>query len=79
LLDAGLISVAIASSDRRQRNYALTARGKRTLAGLRASRQAAIDAIWSDLPASELAFFQSFARKLADRIEAYAERDRVAG
>lgn len=77
VLDQGLVSVTIASSDRRQRTYALTAAGKRALEELRSSRHAAIDAIWKDLPAPELSAFRKFARKLAARIEAYAERERA--
>ena len=77
LLDDGIISVAIARDDRRQRNYTLTARGKRMLGALRAARQAAIDAIWSDLPPRELASFRKFARKLTARIESYAELERM--
>ncbi len=77
VLDRGLVSVAIASSDRRQRSYALTHAGKRALEGLRVSRRAAIDAIWKDLPPPELSAFRKFAGKLAARIEAYAKRERT--
>src|SRR5271154_7351317 len=46
LLDGGLVSAAIGQADRRNRSYKLTARGNRTLAELRASRQAASGGIW---------------------------------
>ena len=42
LLDRGLISVAVSAEDGRQRDYTLTARGRRTLERLHANRQAAI-------------------------------------
>ena len=79
LLDAGIILSAISNGDRRQRVYALTAKGRRVLDELRANRQRAIDAIWATLPAGELAAFRKFARKLTARIEAYAQRERTRG
>ena len=71
LLEAGLVTVAVASGDLRQRSYALSARGRRTLARLRAARRAAIDAIWMDLPAPEVEAFERFARRLIAKIESY--------
>jgi DNA-binding MarR family transcriptional regulator len=79
LLDVGIILSAISNGDRRQRVYALTAKGHRVLGELRANRQRAIDAIWATLPAGELAAFRNFARKLTARIEAWAERERMRG
>jgi len=75
LLDDNLIVVAIAKRDRRQRNYALTNRGRRVLDSVREAREAAIDAIWNDLPAAELTAFRTFARRLSERIEAYTRRE----
>jgi DNA-binding MarR family transcriptional regulator len=72
LLDAGLVSAAIGRADRRNRSYKLTAKGHRTLAELRASRQAAIEAIWTGFSRDELASFSTFAIKLSDRIERYS-------
>jgi DNA-binding MarR family transcriptional regulator len=72
LLDAGLVSAAIGRADRRNRSYKLTARGTRSLAELRASRQAAIEAIWTGFSRGELAAFSTFAIKLSDRIEHYS-------
>ncbi|HYL60848.1 MAG TPA: hypothetical protein VEU51_18420 [Candidatus Acidoferrales bacterium] len=77
LLDDGIILSAISNGDRRQRVYALTAKGRRVLGELRANRQRAIDAIWATLPAGELAAFRKFAHKLTARIESYAERERM--
>jgi len=70
LLDRKLVRAAIASGDRRQRNYELTAAGRRTLDRVRATRQRAIDQIWSDLPVPELNRFARFGETLAGRLEA---------
>ena len=72
LLDAGLVSAAISQADRRNRSYKLTAKGTRTLAEVRAARQAAIEAIWTGFSRDELAAFSIFADKLSDRIERYS-------
>ncbi len=72
LLDGGLVSAAIGRADRRNRSYKLTPRGRRTLAELRASRHAAIEAIWTGFSRDELAAFSAFAARLADRIEGYS-------
>ena len=72
LLDRDLVSVKVSPEDGRQRDYALTARGRRTLAGLRTRRERAIEAVWSDLPARELRRFAVFGERLADRLEEYA-------
>ncbi len=72
LLDSGLVLAAIGRADRRNRRYKLTAKGKRVLGGLRASRQAAIEAIWTGFSRDELAAFSAFATRLFDRIERYS-------
>ena len=74
LLDRGLIRSSIAEGDRRQREYALTAAGRRVLDRVRLARQRAIDRVWSDLPASDLRRFARFGEKLSDRLETYLER-----
>ena len=48
--------------------------GKQVLGELRASRQAAIEAIWTGFSRDELAAFSGFAIKLSDRIERYSRR-----
>jgi DNA-binding MarR family transcriptional regulator len=75
LLDQELVSVSVSSSDGRQRDYRLSARGARLLSRLRASRQRAIDAVWSDLSERELRRFARFGSQLADRLEAYADAE----
>jgi DNA-binding MarR family transcriptional regulator len=72
LQDLGLVAVSISESDARQRDYRLTGSGRRSLARLRQSRERALDAVWSDLPASEVERFGRFSAQLADRLEAYA-------
>lgn len=77
LLEAGMVSVAVASGDLRKRSYRLTTRGRRTLDALRSARRDAIDAIWMRLPERELAAFSSFARRLVASIEDYQQRPRA--
>ncbi|MFT5444826.1 MAG: DNA-binding MarR family transcriptional regulator, partial [Myxococcota bacterium] len=67
LLERGFIRASIAEGDRRQRNYVLTASGRRTLDRVRSTRQSAIDDVWTDLPARELRTFTRFGETLADR------------
>ena len=71
LLDKRLVSVSAREHDGRQRQYVLTAKGKRTLDGVRADRQAAIDAIWDSLDSRALATFADVSAELIRRIEAY--------
>jgi DNA-binding MarR family transcriptional regulator len=72
LLDRGLVRVAISASDGRQRDYALTADGKATLARVRAERERAIEAIWLRLDHEALARFSDFSADLIGRIERHA-------
>ena len=74
LLDRGLIQVAISQLDGRQRDYALTAEGKATLARLRSERAKAIEAIWLPLEIDAVAQFSAFAGELIERIERHAAR-----
>lgn len=76
LLDKKLVSVSVAPGDGRQRRYVLTARGTRTLDGLRARRRAAIDAIWMDLDPAGLDAFTRFSDELATRLEAWAAQEK---
>ena len=80
LIEATLVSVAISSGDRRQRDYKLTASGRRVLERLSRSRARAIEAIWADLEPDALAHFADFSHELADRLEAYVDaRSRRGG
>jgi DNA-binding MarR family transcriptional regulator len=73
LLDKRLVSASAHEHDGRQRRYVLTAKGKRTLDGLRADRQSAIDTIWASLDPRALATFTAESAELVRRIEAYAD------
>lgn len=72
LLERGLVSVSIAPDDARRREYALTDSGREVLARLRAAREVALEAVWSDLDDAELDRFARFGSELADRLEAFA-------
>lgn len=74
LLDKDLVSVAVSAADGRQRDYELTAKGRRTVDRLRDSRRRAIDAIWMDLDREALASFTRFSGQLIERLEAYTKR-----
>jgi DNA-binding MarR family transcriptional regulator len=72
LLDKRLVTASARDHDGRQRQYVLTAKGRRTLEALGAGRQAAIDAIWTSLDGRALATFAQVSAELIRRIEAYA-------
>jgi DNA-binding MarR family transcriptional regulator len=71
LLEKQLVAVSVSPDDGRQRRYELTGKGMRTMAKLRAARQAAIDAIWMDLNPAQVRAFARFARDLSARLERY--------
>jgi len=73
LAEAGLVTVSIDEVDARQRRYALTAKGRRVLGGLRRSRERAIAAVWGDIPLRDLERFADFSESLGRRLEAYAD------
>jgi len=70
----GLARAVVDGSDARQRRFRTTARGRRAIERLRAEREAALSAAWSDLASGELERFTAFARELADRLEALSPR-----
>ncbi len=72
LLERELVRVSIGSVDARQRDYSLTARGKRVLDSLRAEREDAIRAVWMKLSEEELARFAATGAGLAVRLRGYA-------
>jgi DNA-binding MarR family transcriptional regulator len=74
LIEKRLVSVSASPHDGRQRAYVLTAKGRRALDAVRASRQAAIDAVWAPLDTSALATFARVSDELIRRIESYAGR-----
>ena len=75
LLNKGLVSASLSSTDARQRDYVLTARGKKIMAALRDERQRAIDTIWFPLDRKDLKTFVVLNNLVAARIEDYANHD----
>jgi len=78
LLDQGLVDVAIAEGDGRQRRYRLSAAGRAAMQVVRRGRERALERIWSDLEPGALARFAAFAGDLAQRLEAYAASEKAA-
>jgi DNA-binding MarR family transcriptional regulator len=72
LTDKGLVVVAIAKDDARQRKYSLTAKGKRVMDELRESREDAVREVWLKLPAGGMRAFTEFGAALIARLENYA-------
>jgi len=72
VMDKGLVVATIAKGDARQRHYALTAKGKRTMERLREGREAAISEVWLALDGAGLRAFTRFGTELIERLEAYA-------
>jgi DNA-binding MarR family transcriptional regulator len=75
LKEKGLVTAASGAEDARQRDYELTAKGRRVLAALRAGREAAIEAIWARLDGREVAAFATFGALLASRLEDYKDEE----
>lgn len=73
LQDKGLVVVSLSSSDGRQRNYELSAEGKRTLERLRERRQHAITEVWLEFDAGSIGAFTRFGNELIERLERYSE------
>ena len=71
LLDKDLVSVTLSKSDGRQRDYVLTAKGKRIMQALRDERALAIEKIWLKLDAHLIKTFVSFGTKLSEHLEDY--------
>jgi len=74
LLDRELVRATIGEDDGRQRVYRLTAKGRRTLDQLARRRQRAIESIWQPMRRTELKSFTRLTNDLADRLEAYSEK-----
>lgn len=74
LLERDLVRVSIGRADARQRDYRLTARGRRVLADMRTRREEAIEAVWLELSAEELTAFAATGAGLAVRLRGYAGR-----
>ena len=73
LQDKELVVVSLNSSDGRQRNYELSARGKSTLERLREQRQHAISEVWLEFDAEAVGGFTRFGNELIERLERYSK------
>jgi DNA-binding MarR family transcriptional regulator len=73
VVDKGLVVATISKGDARQRNYALTPKGKKLMERLRASREAAIRDVWLSMDGSRMKEFTNFGNELIGRLERYAE------
>jgi DNA-binding MarR family transcriptional regulator len=73
LQDKELVVVSLNSSDGRQRNYEVSARGKRLLERLRELRQHAISEVWLGFEAEQLLGFTRFGNELIERLERYSK------
>ncbi len=72
LLEKGLVTVSVSKRDGRLRDYELTPRGRRAMSQLLAQRERAIRDVWLAFPEHDVAAFAEFGRRLADRLESYA-------
>jgi DNA-binding MarR family transcriptional regulator len=72
LIDKGLVDVAVSKADGRQRDYALTGKGRRTMLRLRKQRERAVQDVWLALDQEQLRVFTEFGFKLASELEDYA-------
>ena len=79
LLDRRLVVVSISADDARKRDYALTRRGERVLADVRAAREKALEVVWRDLDARDVEAFAHFGSRLAERLGAYVADSQEAG
>lgn len=72
LLDKRVVAVKVSQEDGRQRQYVLTASGKRRLEELRAERSRAIEEVWHGFDNKDLEAFTRFGDQLTERLERYA-------
>lgn len=80
LLEKGMVGVSISARDARQRDYALTAKGRRALARIEAARAEAIAEVWAPLDRDALRQFADLAEELGRRLARHAaQRPRPGG
>ena len=79
LQDKELVVVSLSSSDGRQRNYELSAEGKRALERLRERRQHAIAEVWLAFDADVVGAFTRFGNELIERLERYSKDQASVG
>jgi len=76
LLEKGLVSVSISERDARQRDYALSAKGRRALARIETAREEAVAEVWAPLDPRDVRRFAELADELAGRLERYVGKRR---
>ena len=74
LIDKGLVTASVSSSDGRQRRYEYTPKGREAMARVQQARQRAIESIWLKLDVEELRQFGDFAAELSRLLEEYYEQ-----
>ena len=79
LIEKGVVVASIAQGDGRQRCYALTAKGKRSMDRLRERREEAIRDVWLTLDAGGMRAFTQFGARLIERLERYASAASAKG
>lgn len=72
LLDKGLVTVSISAEDGRQREYALTDKGRKVMSQVDSSRRDAIDAVWHAMDEDRLNRFTDISAELIERLDQYA-------
>jgi len=72
LIEKGVVVASIAAEDGRQRNYALTPKGRRLMDRLRERREEAVRHVWLTLDAAGMRAFTQFGNRLIERLERYA-------
>lgn len=75
LLNKSLVSTSVSEADGRQREYALTEAGLRTLGEVRLLRDRAVRSVWLDLDAQRLDVFTELGHELVARLEDYASTE----
>ena len=75
LTEKGLINVSISPTDGRQRQYVLTAKGRKMMEAIRVRRLRAIDEIWMHFDQQELEQFNRFSERLIQSIETFAVKE----
>ena len=74
LIDKELVRVSLNADDGRQRDYELSAKGRRVMARLRKSREEAIKQIWLELPQDRVRNFCEFTTELNEKLALLASK-----
>ena len=75
LIDKKMIVVSLNAQDGRQRDYELSAKGRKVMQRLRASREDAIRRVWRKLPSAQIREFTEFAAVLNERLASLVSDD----